>query len=99
MMGAPPSPRRAARGARTWCLAGLAAIATGCVATEHVEPRDPFEVLSTADVPDGTTVAAVDLEPTGAGTMTAACSSTSDSHHHDLPDIGLHRRDPGIEYG
>jgi hypothetical protein len=70
MMGAPPSPRRAARGARTWCLAGLAAIATGCVATEHVEPRDPFEVLSTADVPDGTTVAAVDLEPTGAGTMT-----------------------------
>lgn len=70
MMGAPPSPWRAARGARTWCLAGLAAMATGCVATEHVEPRDPFEVLSTADVPDGTTVAAVDLEPTGAGTMT-----------------------------
>lgn len=53
MMGAPPSPWRAARGARTWCLAGLAAMATGCVATEHVEPRDPFEVLSTADVPDG----------------------------------------------
>ncbi|MFM8816449.1 MAG: hypothetical protein ACKOHI_00970, partial [Phycisphaerales bacterium] len=41
-------------GASASCLAGVAVLAAGCVAAEHVEPRDPFEVLSTADAPAAT---------------------------------------------
>ena len=55
-------------------LASCGALATGgCVAAERaqpVEPRDPFEVLSTADAPSGTTVAAAELEPAAVGAAT-----------------------------
>ena len=57
-------------GAWASCLAGVAVLAAGCVAAEHVEPRDPFEVLSTADAPAGTVVSAADLEPTAVGAAT-----------------------------
>jgi hypothetical protein len=59
-----------ARGALASCTA-LAA--EGCVSAERAqpaEPRDPFEVLSTADAPAGTTVAAAELEPVAVGRAT-----------------------------
>lgn len=70
MTAAPAVPWRAARGALAAGLAGVAMLAVGCTAAERVEPRDPFEVLSTADAPAGTSVAAADLEPTETGTST-----------------------------
>ncbi|MFM8698639.1 MAG: hypothetical protein ACKOF7_08260, partial [Phycisphaerales bacterium] len=57
-------------GAWASCLAGVAVLAAGCVSAEGVEPRDPFEVLSTADAPAGTVVSAADLEPMSAGAAT-----------------------------
>ncbi|MFM9146105.1 MAG: hypothetical protein ACKORL_12320, partial [Phycisphaerales bacterium] len=48
----------------------MAVLAAGCVSAEGVEPRDPFEVLSTADAPAGTVVSAADLEPMSAGAAT-----------------------------
>lgn len=61
------------RAAWASCLAGVAALAAGCASAERVEraePRDPFEVLSTADAPEGTVVTAADLEPTAKGLTT-----------------------------
>jgi hypothetical protein len=55
---------------RASCLAGAAVLAAGCAAAEHAGPRDPFEVLSTADAPAGTVVPAADLEPMAAGATT-----------------------------
>ena len=57
---------------RTLASCGALA-AAGCVSAERaqpVEPRDPFEVLSTADAPAGTTVAAAELEPVAVGRAT-----------------------------
>ena len=62
--------RHAVGGALASCGALLAA---GCVSAERAqpaEPHDPFEVLSTADAPAGTSVAAAELEPVAAGTAT-----------------------------
>lgn len=62
--------RAVARGALASCGALAAA---GCVSAERpqpAEPRDPFEVLSTADAPAGTTVAAAELEPVAVGRAT-----------------------------
>ena len=71
MTGMRASPlRTVARGALASCTALAAA---GCVSAERAqpaEPRDPFEVLSTADAPAGTTVAAAELEPVAVGRAT-----------------------------
>jgi hypothetical protein len=59
---------RTSLGALAACVVSAAG---GCVAAERVQPaeqHDPFEVLSTADAPSGTAVAAAELEPVAVGT-------------------------------